>query len=504
MDDLTQIQEKLDEVNKRTLHEMRKVKQKYEKKVWEEEAEKKCGDTLNCLGKRKNIIELIPNFWSTAFLGLPSLRKLLTEEDKKIMGYLKTVDVSDCLHVKSGFTITFEFEQNAFFENVKLSREYSFSHKGIIDTSGTEIKWKDKGITTGPEADVIEKGSEQSSTDVRKSIAQASKGQGSLPSLSSKGSKKILVLYSFCDCSFLAWFSDHLAKDQDRDEVAEKIAYSLWPNAPEYFKNATPTSVSMASVEHVDENGLPISDNTTKCHHRKGALVNTKLKELMEVHAEFVKAKEAALKNRWDLEQKYDLEVEVEEKVLRKQKREVCRSIYDRRSETIKDIPYFWLNAFISHGALADILSEEDRKIFRYLESVNVEETENPTLVYTITLNFNKGNPYFENASLRNTFSVEGVGTKGCTIKWKDNFGNGHGNPGDGNASFFTWFCSCGYVSEGNLDEVAEVIIEDLWPNAINYYFNVSFFALALRLDCLTMGSYIPALINYTPSVPHT
>ncbi|KAI3851733.1 hypothetical protein MKX03_034364, partial [Papaver bracteatum] len=303
-----------------------------------------------------------------------------------------------------------EFEQNPFFENAKLSREYSFSHKGIIDTSGTEIKWKDKGVTTGPEADVIEKGSEQSSTDVHK--------------------------------SFLAWFSDHLAKDQDRDEVAEKIAYSLWPNAPEYFKNATPTSV------------------------------NTKLKELMEVHAEFVKAKEAALKNRWDLVQKYDLEVEVEEKVLRKQKREVCRSIYDRRSETIKDIPYFWLNAFISHGALADILSEEDRKIFRYLESVNVEETENPTLVYTITLNFNKGNPYFEDASLRNTFSVEGVGTKGCTIKWKDNIGNGHGYPGDGNASFFTWFCSCGYVSEGNLDEVAEVIIEDLWPNAINYYFN--------------------------------
>ncbi|KAI3851734.1 hypothetical protein MKX03_034365 [Papaver bracteatum] len=66
MDDLTQIQEKLDEVNKRTLNEMRKAKQKYEKKVWEEEAEKKCGDTLNCLRKRKKIIELIPNFWSTA------------------------------------------------------------------------------------------------------------------------------------------------------------------------------------------------------------------------------------------------------------------------------------------------------------------------------------------------------------------------------------------------------------------------------------------------------
>ncbi|XP_026390642.1 NAP1-related protein 2-like isoform X2 [Papaver somniferum] len=37
-----------------------------------------------------------------------------------------------------------KFEQNPFFENVELSREFSFSHKGTIDISFTEIKWKDK------------------------------------------------------------------------------------------------------------------------------------------------------------------------------------------------------------------------------------------------------------------------------------------------------------------------------------------------------------------------
>ncbi|KAI3955845.1 hypothetical protein MKW98_006205 [Papaver atlanticum] len=419
MDELTLIQEKLDKVNEWTLDQMRRVKNKCEKFLWEEEAANKGGETIRqmkCRQKRKKIIELFPKFWSTAFLGVASLRKLLNETDKKIiMEHLKTVDVEDRLDVKSG-----------------LSKKFSFSHNGIADISGTEIKWKNKR----PKHDVVEKGSGQSSTtDVRK--------------------------------SFLEWFSDdHLPKDQDRDEVAETIAYSLWPYAPVYYINATKTSVSMAAGIHADENGLPVSDSTTELRRRK------ENEKLMEVHAESVNAKEAALTNRWDL--KYDLQVETEEKVLRQQKTELCRSIYEKRSEIIKGIPFFWLNAFISHSALADILNEDDHKIFRYLECVNVEEIEDPTLVHMITLNFNERNPYFENASLTKTFShcVEGEDTNGCTIKWKDSVCNGREYPGDRNVGFFTWFSGCGYGSTGNLDEVAELIIEDLWPNAIKYYFN--------------------------------
>ncbi|KAI3872015.1 hypothetical protein MKX03_009875 [Papaver bracteatum] len=407
MDELTLIQEKLDKVNESTLDQMRRVKNKCEKLLWEEEAANKGGETIRqmqCRQKIKKIIELFPKFWSTAFLGLPSLRKLLNETDKNvIMEHLKTVDVEYRIDVKSGFTITFNFEENPFFENLSLSEKFSFSNNRIADISGTEIKWKNKG----PKHDVVEKESGQSSTtDVHK--------------------------------SFLEWFSDdHLTKDQDRDEVVEKIVDSLWPYAPIYYTNATKTSLK--------EN-----------------------EKLMELHAEFVKAKEATLTNRWELQSKYDLQVETEEKVLRQQKTELCRSIYDKRSGTIKYIPFFWLNAFISHGALADILNEDDHKIFRYLECVNVEETEDPTLVYMITLNFNERNPYFENASLTKTFShcVEGVDTNnGCTIKWKDSVRNGREYPSDGNVGFFTWFSGCGYVSTGNLDEVAELIIEDLWPN---------------------------------------
>ncbi|XP_026430977.1 NAP1-related protein 2-like [Papaver somniferum] len=243
----------------------------------------------------------------------------------------------------------------------------------------------------------------------------------------------------------MEWFyDDHLAKDQDRDKVAEKIAHSLWPYAPVYYINATKTSVSMAAGIHADENGLPVSDSTTELCRR------TENEKLMEVHAEFVNAKEAALTNGWDLKE-YDLQVETEEKVLRQQKTELCRSIYEKRSETIKDIPFFWLNAFISHGALADILNENYYNIFGYLECVNVEEAEDPTLMYMITLNFNDRNPYFENASLTRTFShcVEGVDTNGCTIKWKDSFRNGREYPRDQNVGFFTWFSGCGHGSTG-------------------------------------------------------
>lgn len=66
-------------------------------------------------------------------------------------------------------------------------------------------------------------------------------------------------------------------------------------------------------------------------------------------------------------------------------------------------------------------MSEEDQKIFEFLKSVNVEDTEDDESGYTITFNFAE-NQYFENESLTKKllYSNRGVGTCGCTIKWKD------------------------------------------------------------------------------------
>ncbi|XP_047257280.1 uncharacterized protein LOC124889482 [Capsicum annuum] len=51
------------------------------------------------------------------FLSHPVLGKLLNEEDHK---FLRSVEVEDNKDVKTGYTITFNFNSNSYFENTKL------------------------------------------------------------------------------------------------------------------------------------------------------------------------------------------------------------------------------------------------------------------------------------------------------------------------------------------------------------------------------------------------
>ncbi|KAM3379240.1 hypothetical protein P3S68_011654 [Capsicum galapagoense] len=67
--------------------------------------------------KRNDIIKTIPDFWLTDFLSHPVLGELLTEEDLK---FLSSVEVEDNKDVKTGYTITFNFNSNSYFENTKL------------------------------------------------------------------------------------------------------------------------------------------------------------------------------------------------------------------------------------------------------------------------------------------------------------------------------------------------------------------------------------------------
>ncbi|PHT97465.1 NAP1-related protein 1 [Capsicum chinense] len=67
--------------------------------------------------KRNDIIKAIPDFWLTSFLSHPVLGKLLNEEDHK---FLRSVEVEDNKDVKTGYTITFNFNSNSYFENTKL------------------------------------------------------------------------------------------------------------------------------------------------------------------------------------------------------------------------------------------------------------------------------------------------------------------------------------------------------------------------------------------------
>lgn len=202
--------------------------------------------------------------------------------------------------------------------------------------------------------------------------------------------------------------------------------------------------------------------------HIDGELVLS-IEKLQEVQDELEKVNEEASDKVLEVEQKYN---------------EIRRPVFVKRSEIIKSIPDFWLTAFLSHPALGDLLNEEDQKIFKYLDSLDVEDFKDVKLGYSVTLNF-KPNPYFEDTKLSKTFTFLDEGTTqitGTNIKWKEGMGTANGGNHDkkGNKrpppddSFFTWFSETQQKDipeiEGQTDEVAEIIKDDLWPNPLKYF----------------------------------
>lgn len=194
------------------------------------------------------------------------------------------------------------------------------------------------------------------------------------------------------------------------------------------------------------------------------------IEKLQEIQDELEKINEEASDKVLEVEQKYS---------------EVRKPVYDKRNEIIKSIPDFWLTAFISHPALGELLSEEDQKIFRHLNSLEVEDFKDVKSGYSISFNFNP-NPYFEDTKLTKTFTfLDDEGSMKITatsIKWKEGMGlpNGVSHEKKGNKrpfseeSFFTWFSDTieKDTIDGIHDEVAEIIKEDLWPNPLTYFNN--------------------------------
>lgn len=201
--------------------------------------------------------------------------------------------------------------------------------------------------------------------------------------------------------------------------------------------------------------------------HIDGELVLS-IEKLQELQDELEKVNEEASDKVLEVEQKYN---------------EIRRPVYVKRNEIIKSIPDFWLTAFLSHPALCDLLSEEDQKIFKYLDSLEVEDFKDVKSGYSIAFNFNQ-NPYFEDTKLTKTFTFFDEGTTkitGTAIKWKEGMGASNGVHHDkknkrpfAEESFFAWFSETQQkdIMEGLQDEVAEIIKEDLWPNPLKYFNN--------------------------------
>ncbi|KAL9148743.1 hypothetical protein ABFS82_12G062700 [Erythranthe guttata] len=190
------------------------------------------------------------------------------------------------------------------------------------------------------------------------------------------------------------------------------------------------------------------------------------MEKVRELQDEVQKVTDKLVKKTEELERKYD-----QKKV----------PIYDRRSLVINSIPDFWLTAFLKHPTLGTLLTQEDQQIFRYLDSIHVEDLKYPQKGYCITFNF-KINPYFENETLSKTvdYTDEDLETTCTTIRWKE----GKAPPAISAipveerdkrllpfiTSFFKWF---GYAAEDTMgfdqDLVGDLIKGDLWVNPIEH-----------------------------------
>ncbi|XP_074316391.1 NAP1-related protein 2 isoform X2 [Silene latifolia] len=186
---LQEIQDDLEKINEKASDEVLEVEKKYN------EIRQPVYD------KRYEIIQGIPHFWVTAFLSHPALSVLVTDEDNQIFKHLTSIEVVESKDVKSGYSISFNFSPNPYFEDKKLTKTFTFLEEGTTKVTATAIKWKEgMGITNG--------------NDNNK-----------------KGNKRLLS-----EESFFTWFTEtHQIDDDINDEVAEIIKEDLWPNPLTYF-----------------------------------------------------------------------------------------------------------------------------------------------------------------------------------------------------------------------------------------------------------------------------
>nr|XP_035128504.1 protein SET-like [Callithrix jacchus] len=186
---IDEVQNEIDRLNEQASEEILKVEQKYNKL---------CQPFFQ---KRSELIAKIPNFWVTTFVNHPQVSALLGEDDEEALHYLTRVEVTEFEDIKSGYRIDFYFDENSYFENKVLSKEFHLNESGDPSSKSTEIKWK-------------------SGKDLTKRSSQTQ----------NKASRK--RQYEEPE-SFFTWFTDH--SDAGADELGEVIKDDIWPNPLQYY-----------------------------------------------------------------------------------------------------------------------------------------------------------------------------------------------------------------------------------------------------------------------------
>ncbi|CAB1321753.1 unnamed protein product [Coregonus sp. 'balchen'] len=180
---IDEVQNEIDRLNEQASEEILKVEQKYNKL------------RQPFFQKRSELIAKIPNFWVTTFVNHPQVSALLGEEDEEALHYLTRVEVTEFEDIKSGYRIDFYFDENPYFENKVLSKEFHLNESGDPSSKQHEE----------PE-------------------------------------------------SFFTWFTDH--SDAGADELGEVIKDDIWPNPLQYYLVPDMDDEEAEGEDDDDEEGL--------------------------------------------------------------------------------------------------------------------------------------------------------------------------------------------------------------------------------------------------------
>ncbi|KAH6927899.1 hypothetical protein HPB50_009788 [Hyalomma asiaticum] len=191
LEEIDACQNEIDALNEKASEEILKVEQKYNKlrKPFFE--------------KRNDLIKKIPNFWVTAFVNHPQISAILDEEEEESLHFLSKLEVEEFEDIKSGYRIKFYFDENPYFENDVLIKEFHLGSSGDPASQSTPIKWKEDMDLT--------KRHKQRQSQMKSSRKRAHEQPR----------------------TFFNWFTDH--GDASADDIAEVIKDDMWPNPLQYF-----------------------------------------------------------------------------------------------------------------------------------------------------------------------------------------------------------------------------------------------------------------------------
>ncbi|XP_077003536.1 testis-specific Y-encoded protein 1-like [Tamandua tetradactyla] len=143
----------------------------------------------------------------------------------------------------------------------------------------------------------------------------------------------------------------------------------------------------------------------------------------------------------------------------------------DFRSSSIRCIAGFWLQTILNHPQLSTMITDQDRDLLSYMIDLEVEVCIPPKNCCTITFSFGR-NPYFRNPVITKAYDITITGyllSQTTPIQW---FGDCECQAyrcsrQNTSMNFFNWISD---HSPSGSSTIAEIICEDLWLNALQYY----------------------------------